>query len=184
MKKIILSLICALTLSFAIEKENIKTEMTTNIKFTLNKIKEKNINEIIPILDSVLDYKTMSQIALGNKWKELSEEEKILFISAFEKKLKNSYLDKLNLYTNQKVEIKELKQPKQNRIELETEIISETDKYSMVYKFFEKNNDWKIYDIDLLGVSIIQTYRKQFQGYFKLPENNIHTLISELNKNI
>lgn len=184
MKKIILSLVCMLSLSFGIEKENIKHEMEKNIEFTLEKIKEKKIKEIIPMLDSILDYKTMSQISLGNKWKELSEEEQILFVKAFEYKLKNSYLDKLNLYTNQKVEIKGLNQPKNNRIELETEIISNTDKYIIIYKFFEKNNDWKIYDIDLLGVSIIQTYRQQFQGYFKLPENNIHTLISELNKNI
>lgn len=182
MKKIILSCLCCISLSFAISKDNIQPEMKKNIDFALDKIKSRQIPEIVPMLDSVLDYQTMSQISLSSKWKELNDDQKIRFSKVFEKKLKNSYLDKLSLYTDQTVELKELNQPKPNRIELNTEIIGKTDKYTITYKFFEKNNDWKIYDIDLLGVSIIQTYRQQFDGYFKLPENNIETLIVELSK--
>ncbi|EAH9104456.1 toluene tolerance protein, partial [Campylobacter jejuni] len=29
-------------------------------------------------------------------------------------------------------------------------------------KFYNDNNNWLIYDVDVLGVSIVQTYRSQF----------------------
>ncbi len=35
--------------------------------------------------------------------------------------------------------------------------------YEIIYKFYkDKNGSWMIYDVDILGVSIIQTYRTQF----------------------
>ena len=32
----------------------------------------------------------------------------------------------------------------------------------MLYKFYNTNNNWKIYDIEIQGVSIIRSYRSQF----------------------
>ena len=40
-------------------------------------------------------------------------------------------------------------------------------KDTLDYDFYEKNGEWFIYDIDLVGVSIIQTYRQQFAGLLK-----------------
>lgn len=183
MKKSILTLLMISTLALAIPQNEIQKTMSNNIDTVLIKIKEKQIEQIVPILDSILDYETMSKISLGQKWKELTDKQKIDFTKAFENKLKDSYLDKLNLYTDQKVLLKDYIQTKPNRIELESEIYSKSnDKYIITYKFFEKENDWKIYDIDLVGVSIIQTYRQQFQGYFKDSNNNIDSLIIELSK--
>ncbi len=31
------------------------------------------------------------------------------------------------------------------------------------FKFYNDNNNWLIYDVDVLGVSIVQTYRSQFR---------------------
>lgn len=183
MKKIIFSLCLCASCLFSFQKENIKTEMEKSVSSVLENIKKKQFDNIVPILDPIIDYKTMAKISLSTKWNDLSDSEKNDFSIVFEKKLKNSYIDKLKLYTDQEVIIKNLTEPKSNRIELETEIVSKTgEKYAVVYKFFNNSNDWKIYDIDLLGVSILQTYRSQFSGYFKEPNNNIKSLIVELQK--
>lgn len=183
MKKILFGLCLSISCLFSFQKENIKIEMEKNVSLVLQHIKNKQFDNIIPIVDQIIDYKTMAKISLSSKWNELSDSEKNDFSIVFEKKLKDSYIDKLKLYTDQEVVIKNLIEPKPNRIELETEIVSKTgEKYSVIYKFFNTNNDWKIYDIDLLGVSILQTYRSQFSGYFKEPNKDIRSLISELQK--
>ena len=126
---------------------------------------QKNVR----IIDEVFDYNTMAKISLGKKWKSLSQSEKAQFTKAFERKIKHSYLDKLKLYNNQKVNIKKLKKIKSNRITLETQIIGIDDTYKVIYLFYKKkqNNQWYIYDVELVGVSIIQTYRKQFSEFLK-----------------
>ena len=63
--------------------------------------------------------------------------------------------------------IKELKKARSNRITLETQVIGLDDTYKVIYLFYKKKqtNQWYIYDVELVGVSIIQTYRKQFSEF-------------------
>jgi len=88
---------------------------------------------------------------------------------SFEKKLKASYIDKLKLYSNQKVISKGLKKVKSNRITLKNDIVGKSETYTITYLFYKHKtkNDWLIYDVKLAGVSVIQTYRKQFSAFLK-----------------
>lgn len=175
LKKVILIFLLTIIYGHAIEEQRIQQVMDSKIKKVLHVLQNKNLSlkqkqqQSIRIMDSVFDYKKMAQISLGKKWKTLSSKEKSQFASAFEKKIKHSYVDKLRLYNNQRVVIKTLKKPKKNRISLESKIIGKSDTYKVIYQFYKiKNkNDWYIYDVRLAGVSIIQTYRKQFSDFLK-----------------
>ncbi|MBF7043723.1 ABC transporter substrate-binding protein, partial [Campylobacter volucris] len=48
----------------------------------------------------------------------------------------------------------------------------------VIFKFYNKNGDWQIYDVDIFGVSIIQTYRSQFKDV--LQNADFATLLSKL----
>ena len=161
--------------SHAIVESKIQQVMDKKVQQVLNVLKNKTLTQkqkekkSISIMDSVFDYKTMAKISLGKKWKTLSDKEKQQFIQAFEHKIKYSYVDKLRLYNNQKVISKKLKKIKPTRIVLENQIIGKTDTYKVIYLFYKdkKTNQWYIYDVRLAGVSIIQTYRKQFSSILK-----------------
>lgn len=161
--------------SHAIVESQIQKVMDNKVHQVLNILKNNSLSQTqkekksIKVIDSVFDYKTMAQISLGKKWKTLTKNEKNEFTKAFEKKIKHSYIDKLRLYNNQKVNIKKLKKVKSNRITLETQVIGLNETYKVVYLFYKKkqNNQWYIYDVNLVGVSIIQTYRKQFSEFLK-----------------
>jgi len=85
------------------------------------------------------------------------------FTKAFEAKLKQSYMEKLDLYTDEKIVIKNSEKIKDARIHLTMHLMRNSEVYEIIYKFYkDKNNEWLIYDVDILGVSIIQTYRTQF----------------------
>ncbi len=175
LQKIILVLSLSVMSVCALEEQNIQKVMDSKVRQVLDILKNKSLSQQqkdqknVRIIDDVFDYTTMAQISLGKRWNTLSQNEKTQFTKAFEKKIKHSYLDKLRLYNNQTVNIKKLQKVKSNRITLETQVIGIDDTYKVIYLFYKKkqNNQWYIYDVELVGVSIIQTYRKQFSEFLK-----------------
>lgn len=174
--KILLALACILSSANAIKKDDIENTMNKKIDAALLVLKnqdltnEKKGEEIVEIINDVFDYKLMARIALGKKtWNTLSNEKKNEFVNIFENKLKNSYIEKLELYTDQKVKIIDLAPYKKSRLQLKSEVVGKDETYKINYNFYrnKKTDEWFIYDVDLVGVSIIQTYRKQFAGLLK-----------------
>lgn len=161
----------------AIQEKEIQETMTKKIDNVLLILEKKELNisqkgeEIIKIIDEVFDYELMARIALGKEtWNDLSDSKQKEFVKIFETKLKNSYVEKLELYNDQKVKIIGLKPYNNTRLQLETELVGKEGNYKINYNFYNKSkdkDDWLIYDVDLVGVSIIQTYRQQFSGLLK-----------------
>lgn len=173
---------------YAMNESNIESVMKSKIEIVLNILKDEKLEKlektknIFSIMDEVFDYQIMSQIALGAKWKEINDDEKKSFVKAFETKLKNSYVEKLELYNDQNVEFSTIEKLNPKRIKLQTFIIGKDDKYEVEYKFYLNSSDeWLIYDVSIIGVSIMQTNRQQFALF--LEKHNIKELIEKLNKN-
>jgi len=175
LKKISIFIFLFMTLLYGVKERNIETVVTSNVEKVLSILQNKSLSpqkkekQSIQIMENIFNYKIMAKISLGKYWKKLSKRERKQFTIAFEQKLKHSYTDKLKLYTDQKVISKGLKKVKSNRIILRNDIIGKNDTYTIIYLFYKnaKNNDWLIYDVKLEGVSIIQTYRKQFAEFLK-----------------
>ncbi|SFV67428.1 Putative periplasmic protein [hydrothermal vent metagenome] len=185
-KLLVLYPIIAITLAFAIDEGKIKTVMNLKIQKITTLLQDKELDRDVKqdrvyiVIDPVFDYKTMSKISLGKKWKTLTNKQKEDFTDKLKDKLKASYFEKLELYTDQKVILKSLKKLKNNRIKVYSDIIGKDDTYKVIYKFYKvkDSNDWLIYDVDITGVSIIQTYRKQFSKFLR--KKSIDELIDSL----
>ena len=67
----------------------------------------------------------------------------------------------------EKVEINQVDQPEENRINVVTNLVSKDDKKEMIYKFYKNGPKWMVYDVEILGVSIVATYRSQFASILK-----------------
>ena len=175
--KILLLVGFIITSANALKQDEIQVIMTKKIDNVLTILEQKNMpfnkkgEQIIKIIDEVFDYELMARIALGKEtWDTLSEQKQKEFTKIFETKLKNSYIEKLELYNDQKVKIIGLNPYKNARLQLETELLGKEGTYKINYNFYNKSKDseqWLIYDVDLVGVSIIQTYRQQFAGLLK-----------------
>lgn len=164
-----LSLLCS-NAAMAIEERDIAPFMQTNIDLATTILRDKKIQKpeksekLFTIFDSIFDYNLMAQLAIGGKqWSALAPAKQTEFTKLFEIKLKNSYMEKLDLYTDEKLVIKNLEKIKDTRIHLTTHLMKNSEVYEIIYKFYkDKNGSWMIYDVDILGVSIIQAYRTQF----------------------
>ncbi len=118
--------------------------------------------QIIEIVTPIFDFPLMAKLSLGKKyWPGLSKEQKGKYTDLFVKRLEASYLEKLSLYTDETIVYKT---PIQNerKVEIPTEVISKDKKISMTYKLYKSEQDWKIYDLEIEGISMIVTYRSQF----------------------
>ncbi len=178
MKKILTTigiLIAMSAESMALKQEEIESGMRSKLE-TVLRILSKNGSttvkgrEIIATMDSLFDYTLMARLVLGQQvWGTITPTQKDEFTKVFVLKLKQSYVDKLELYNNQKVAYKGVAPYQKGRMQLKTELVGKGDVYKINYNFHDsdKNGDWLIYDVDLDGVSIIQSNRKQFAGQLK-----------------
>ena len=148
-------------------------------------LKNKIIDKIIsPIFDSEL----MAKLVLGRThWPKLTATQRKKFTELFVERLKSFYLEKINLYKDEKVLFKPAMQNK-NTILIPMLLISNDKEVAILYKLHKideqfksnKNECWKIYDVEVQGVSILLTYRSQFDDI--LSRGTIEDLLSELKK--
>ncbi len=171
---VLLTLLLAINL-FALEENQIKEFMNKNINAVTQMLKNKKVDKealskkIFKIFDPIFDYKLMSILSIGgNVWRDLDAKQREEFTKEFTNRLKNSYKDKLDAYNGEVFIMKKLEKVQPNRIHLVTELAGKKDKYDITYKFYRaKNHEWYIYDVNVLGVSIVQTYRAQFSDELK-----------------
>ena len=173
--KIVLLMLLSTALLFGVEKSQIRTTMVSKVSKITTILRNKSYpmskkeQMIFKIVDGIFSYKTMSKISLGKHWKTHTAIQKNQFEQKSEHKLKQSYFDKVKLYSNQKIVFQNIKETKKNRIVLASDLVAKDENHKIIYKFFKekKTSNWLIYDVNLMGVSIIQTYRKQFAGFLK-----------------
>lgn len=185
----LISIFSTTILFAALLKDEIVPVMTENIDYVINSLKEKEldqdefIKDIFERFEGVFDFNLMARLSLGaSQWKGLSSDERDRFEKHFVDKMKRSFVQRLELYTDEEVVVRgaeEVKVGKATRIYLLTELVGDEKNYSIVYKFHNAGDDsWMIYDVDILDVSLIQTYRSQFDGYLKT--HSLDELISWL----
>jgi phospholipid transport system substrate-binding protein len=119
-------------------------------------------SEVAEIVTPMFDFKRMAKLSLGRKhWPGLSQEHRERFTELFVERLRQSYLNKLTAYTDEKI-IYESSVVVKKKVHVPTLLISKGKKISMLYKLYPASNTRKIYDIEIQGVSIIRSYRAQF----------------------
>jgi len=143
-------------------KNNLDAVFTVLQKKDLGQ-QEKN-KEIVDIVTPMFDFELMARLSLGKKhWSGLSRDKKERFTELFIKRLKASYLNNFNLYTDEQVVYEPPVQVK-DKIHTPTSLVSKDKKISILYKFYKAEKNWKIYDLEIQGVSIIRSYRSQFSS--------------------
>jgi len=193
MKKIIFLLASLFILSqnlVASEQTILKDHFLNKIDEVIEIVKDKTLektlrnSKIVESLTPMFDFTLMAKLSLGKKWKTLKRSDRKEFVHLYVERMKQSYSSKLDAYSDEKIEVTKVKQPKKNRIELVTNLISNDNKLEISYKFYKPKNlkmdkdSWLIYDVVILGVSILKTDKAQFREY--LQTKTISELMGQL----
>ena len=130
--------------------------------------KNERNEKIVGELNEIMDFKLAAYLSLGKHWKKISKTQKKEFVETFQQYINNYIVEKIDLYTNQKIDIGDSKIVKKGRAELEIGILSGGDTLQVNFKLRKnKKKEWRVYDVDIEGVSLITTFRSQFSGVLK-----------------
>jgi phospholipid transport system substrate-binding protein len=116
------------------------------------------------IVSASFDFREMSRSAMGYHWRSLTPDQRHEFTSVFTTFIEDSYLAKINDYSNQQVDFlswrnngaPEYAQVKTNIVQ------SGKTPISFNFLLLNRSHGWKIYDVTVGAISIIANYRNQF----------------------
>jgi phospholipid transport system substrate-binding protein len=130
------------------------------------KAKDKRIDKIV---SPIFDFPLMAKLALGREhWPKFKGPQREEFTELFIKRLKTSYQEKIALYTDEKAFFKPAVQQKNKKtIHIPMELISQEKEIDVLYKLRKVKKRWKVYDVEIQGVSILLTYRSQFDDILR-----------------
>ncbi|RMH31947.1 MAG: ABC transporter substrate-binding protein [Nitrospirae bacterium] len=107
------------------------------------------------------DYAEMGKRTLAKHWRKLTPAQQQEFVQLFQQFLTNSYAGNVDGYSGEQVQyLKE--RLKGNFAEVQTKVVSPKVQIPLDYRLINKNGEWKVYDVVIDGVSLMQNYRRQF----------------------
>ncbi len=143
-----------------------------------NKVEERR-QMLERVVEARFDYQEMSRRALGAPWNTLSDQQKQEFVSLFRTLLTNSYADKIETYSGEGVEYLNERTEKEYA-EVRTKVLSGKTEIPLDYRLINKGNDWRVYDVVVDGVSLVNNYRGQFTKIIR--SSSYADLVDQLRK--
>jgi len=125
--------------------------------------KEARRTELSKAIFPRFDFEEMAKRSLGAEWRRRTPAEQKEFIRLFTELLKDSYVDSIESYRGNKVIYRRESQDGAYA-NVGTKIIDERGgEFAIDYRLNLEGKDWKVYDVIIENVSIVNNYRSQFQ---------------------
>lgn len=108
------------------------------------------------------DFTEMARRSMGSEWRNLSPKQQDEFTQLFTDLLERAYVDQIESYTNEKIVYgKEIVD--QDYAEVQSKIVTgKGEEYSLNYKVRLIGKEWKVYDVVVENISLVNNYRSQF----------------------
>lgn len=108
------------------------------------------------------DFPEMAKRSFGSNWQRLSAEQQREFVEVFTDLLEEAYVGKIESYSGEKfLYVGET----QNKVfsEVNTKVVtSKGEEFSINYKLRDVDGTWKVYDLVIENISLVNNYRSQF----------------------
>ncbi|MDI6741142.1 MAG: ABC transporter substrate-binding protein [Smithella sp.] len=146
--------------------------------------KEIKKNKLRVIFDDMFDQIEFSRRTLTRNWNNLTPAQRVEFVELFKQVLEKNYADKILDYTNEKVEFYRETMLTATQAEIQSKIITSSKEIPIFYRVILKDGKWKVYDVIVENVSLVQNYRTQFNDILSknTPEQLLATLRDMVSK--
>jgi phospholipid transport system substrate-binding protein len=144
--------------------------------------KEAKKEKLRVIYKAMFDEIEFSKRTLTRNWNKFSPAERVEFVKLFEQVLEKSYIDKILDYSNEKVNFYKESMLSDKQAEIQTKIVTASKEIPIYYRMILKDGKWKVYDVVVENVSLVQNYRTQFNDI--LTKNTPEQLLEILRKKV
>lgn len=145
-----------------------KEQLKTTVDKVLEVLKDKSLSpeqsreQVAALIKERFNFRAMSQGVLGINWRRADQQQRDRFIELFTEVLKNSYLGRIEAYSNEKVQYGD-QRIEGNRAVVDTTIVTKQNKEIPVsYSMVHEDDQWLVYDVKIEGVSLVLNYRTSY----------------------
>lgn len=172
---ILLSLALALVLFLAPAHAAAPSDAAAFINDLLNKAlktldnkqlsEEERAKTFRDLLDRDFDMPRISRFVLGPYWREASDQEKQQFQKLFEDYVVRSYATRFSEYSGEQVKVTGSRPESETSTLVQSQVVRQNGPPAKVdWRVRKQDNDFKIVDVDVEGVSMVLTQREEFSS--------------------
>ena len=153
-------------------------------KLKAESAKEIKKEKLETIYKQMFDEVELSRRTLAANWSKLNHDQQQEFIQLYRRVLEKAYMDQIlsYSYTNEKIVFSKESMLSKDRAEVQTKVITSSKEIPIFYRMILKDGTWKVYDVVVENVSLVQNYRSQFNSI--LAKNTPDQLLEILRKKV
>ena len=113
-----------------------------------------------------VDFQKMTQLAVGRGWRSATPEQRAALTREFRTLLVRTYSGALSQVKDHQVQMRPFRaQPTDTDVLVRTSVVpSRGEAIQLDYRLEKQDAGWKIYDVNVLGVWLVENYKTQFAG--------------------
>jgi phospholipid transport system substrate-binding protein len=128
------------------------------------------------------DFQEMAQRSLGAHWQRRTSEEQKEFVKVFSDLLEQTYVDRIESYNNEKfIYVNEKIDGRYAEVGSRMRT-AKGDEFTINYKLHRVGEHWRVYDLVIENVSVMNNYRSQFSRI--LASSTYDELISKIKRKL
>jgi len=136
------------------------------------------------ISEKMFDFTELSKRSLGKNWSKFNPDQQKEFVGLYKSLLEDAYADKIMLYADVKIVFSKEVALTEKTVEVQSTVLRKSGEIPIFYRVIMKDGVWKVYDVVIEGISLINNYRSQFKEILvnKPPESLLETLRKKVDK--
>ncbi len=146
-------------------------------------IKSGDTQKVMALVDSKVmphvDFRRMTASAVGRHWREATPDQQKRLQDEFKILLVRTYAGALNQVEDQTMQIRPTRALAGDKeVIVRTEVRGRGEPIQLDYRLEQSGESWKIYDVNVMGVWLVQNYRNSFAQ--EIGSNGVEGLIAKL----
>ena len=162
--------------------KNVVSDVMASVKSD-PEIQKGNIPRIVDLVEKKIvpytDMRRTTEMARGPNGKKATPEQQAQLVSEFKNLLIRTYSGALSQLRDQTVQFKPLRAaPDDKEVVVKTVVIGRGDPVPLDYRLEKTANGWRVYDMNIMGVWLVEAYRNQFAN--QISQNGVEGLVKFL----
>ena len=126
--------------------------------------KKAKQEQIRKISLKMFDFAELSKRTLGLNWNKFSAAQRQEFVDLYKGILEDAYVDKITSYTDERINYTKELRLSENAAEVQSTVVTKSGEIPVYYRMHNKDGQWRVYDVVIEGVSLVNNYRSQFNS--------------------
>jgi phospholipid transport system substrate-binding protein len=162
--------------------KQVSTDVLESLKADKS-VKAGDLQKIIALVDAKVmphvNFQRMTSSAVGRYWRQATPEQQKRLQDEFKVLLVRTYSGALAQVKDQTVQLKPMRGSAADpEVVVKTEVRGQGDPIQLDYRLEKVGEGWKIYDVNVMGVWLVENYRNSFAQ--EIGANGIDGLIGKL----